>query len=52
VFSLDLTDVNERSRRLRNYLLERERERKYSGSEDGETFLDRYISQIFETIPL
>lgn len=49
VFSLDLTDVNERNRRLRNYLLEREREQKFSGSEGGEAFLDRHISEIFES---
>ncbi len=52
VFSLDLTDVNKRNQRMRNYLLERERERKFSGSEDGESFLNRHISQIFETASL
>lgn len=47
VSALDLTGVGqpERSRRLRDYLLER----KFSSEEkDGQVFLNRYISQIFE----
>jgi CRISPR-associated RAMP protein (TIGR02581 family) len=50
VFALELADINEheRNRRLRNYLLEQELERKFSGQEDGQAFLNKYISQIFE----
>jgi len=45
VSSLELTGVteNERSRRLKNYLLKRE----FSSVETGEEFLNRYISSIF-----
>lgn len=45
VSALELTDVteNERSKRLKNYLLKRE----FSSVETGEEFLNRYISSIF-----
>ena len=50
VSALELTDINEqeRNRRLRNYLLERKPELKFSSSEDGEVFLNKHISQVFE----
>ncbi len=51
VSALELTDIDEpeRNRRLRNYLLER----KFSSEEeDGQAFLNKYISQIFESASL
>jgi CRISPR-associated RAMP protein (TIGR02581 family) len=51
VSALELTDIDEqkRNQRLRNYLLER----KFSSEEeDGQAFLNSYISQIFERASL
>jgi CRISPR-associated RAMP protein (TIGR02581 family) len=50
VYKLELTSIDEteRNRRLRNYLLEKELEKQFSKEDDGEAFLNTYISQIFE----
>ena len=51
VFSLDLTDPkipeSERNKRLRDFLLERELERKFHRKESGLDFLERHIKSIF-----
>lgn len=54
VYKLELTgiDETERNRRLRNYLLESELEQKFLKEENGQAFLNRYISQIFEQASL
>lgn len=50
VYKLELTGIDEaeRNRRLRTYLLEKELEKQFSKEDDGEAFLNTYISQIFE----
>lgn len=50
VYKLELAGVDnaERNRRLRNYLLEKVLEKQFSKEEDGEAFLNTYISQIFK----
>ncbi len=41
-------DERERNRRLRNYLLGRKLEDKFSGAQDGQAFLEKHIAQLFD----
>lgn len=54
VFALELTGIDGKTRnqRLRNYLLEHDLERKFPPVEDGQAFLDRHISKLFDTVSL
>lgn len=50
VYALELTGVDDgtRNRRLRNYLLGRKLEDKFSGAQDGQAFLEKHIAQLFD----